>query len=78
VVGSELGLLVTFKRSPPVGGGVFQQDKAEIVLSFGLDALSFLVPEELLTEANEETEKLLLTLAFFAGFLLFLLLGMVA
>ncbi len=50
----------------------------EIVLSFGLAALLFLVTEELLTEAHEDTETPLLTLAFFVGFLLFLLLGMVA
>jgi len=49
----------------------------EIVLSFGLAALLFLVTEELLTEAHEEAETPLLTLAFFVGFLLFLLLGMV-
>ncbi|MGI4734551.1 MAG: ZIP family metal transporter [Janthinobacterium lividum] len=50
----------------------------EIVLSFGLAALLFLVTEELLTEAHEEAETPPLTLAFFVGFLLFLLLGMVA
>jgi len=50
----------------------------EVVLSFGLAALLFLVTEELLTEAHEEAETPLLTLAFFVGFLLFLLLGMVA
>lgn len=50
----------------------------EIVLSFGLAALLFLVTEELLTEAHEEPETPLMTLAFFVGFLLFLLLGMVA
>ena len=50
----------------------------EIVLSFGLAALLFLVTEELLTEAHEETETPLLTLSFFVGFLLFLLLGMVS
>ncbi len=50
----------------------------EIVLSFGLAALLFLVTEELLTEAHEEAETPLLTLSFFVGFLLFLLLGMVA
>ncbi len=50
----------------------------EIVLSIGLAALLFLVTQELLTEAHEETETPLLTLAFFVGFLLFLLLGMVA
>ena len=48
----------------------------DVVLS--LAALLFLVTEELLTEAHEETETPLLTLSFFVGFLLFLLLGMVA
>lgn len=50
----------------------------EIVLSFGLAALLFLVTEELLTAAHEEEETPLLTLAFFVGFLLFLLLDMVS
>ncbi|MCQ3976659.1 MAG: transporter [Anaerolineae bacterium] len=48
----------------------------EIVLSFGLAALLYLVTEELLTEAHEEPETLLATTMFFGGFLLFLLLGM--
>lgn len=52
-------------------------DKAlEIVLSFGLAALLFLVTEELLVEAHEEAETPLATATFFAGFLLFLVLGM--
>ncbi len=50
----------------------------ELVLSFGLAALMFLVTEELLTEAHEEAESPLLTAMFFVGFLLFLILGMVA
>ena len=49
----------------------------EIVLSFGLAALLFLVTEELLVEAHEEEETAWLTTAFFAGFLLFLILGIV-
>lgn len=49
----------------------------EIVLSFGLSALLFLVTEELLTEAHEEKETIWHTSAFFIGFLLFLILGMV-
>jgi ZIP family zinc transporter len=36
------------------------------------------VTEELLTEAHEETETSLRTRAFFIGFQLFVLLGMVA
>ena len=49
----------------------------EVVLSFGLAALLFLVTEELLVEAHEEPETPLTTASFFAGFLLFLILGMV-
>lgn len=50
----------------------------ELVLSFGLAALLFLVTEELLVEAHENPETPLTTATFFAGFLLFLVLGMVA
>lgn len=49
----------------------------EVVLSFGLAALLFLVTEELLVEAHEEPETPLITATFFAGFLLFLILGMI-
>lgn len=48
----------------------------EIVLSFGLSALLFLVTEELLIEAHEEKETVWHTSVFFAGFLLFVILGM--
>lgn len=50
----------------------------EVVLSFGLAALLFLVTEELLVEAHEETDTPFATTTFFAGFLLFLILGMVS
>ncbi len=49
----------------------------ELVLSFGLAALLFLVVEELLVEAHEVPETPLITSMFFAGFLLFLVLGIV-
>lgn len=49
----------------------------EIVLSFGLAALLYLVTEELLVEAHEEPETPVATGMFFAGFLVFLLIGMV-
>ncbi|HJT70779.1 MAG TPA: hypothetical protein VJ731_11300 [Terriglobales bacterium] len=49
----------------------------EVVLSFGLAALLFLVVEELLVEAHEVPETPLITSTFFAGFLLFLVLGIV-
>lgn len=47
----------------------------EVVLAFGLAALLFLVTEELLVEAHEETETPTATTMFFAGFLLFLIIG---
>lgn len=50
----------------------------DFVLSFGLAALLFLVTEELLVEAHEGKEKPWLTAMFFVGFLLFLILGIVA
>ena len=49
----------------------------EVVMSFGLSALLFLVTEELLIEAHEEKETVWHTSAFFGGFLLFLVLGMI-
>ncbi|MEO7121286.1 MAG: hypothetical protein ABIY62_09315 [Ginsengibacter sp.] len=48
----------------------------DIILSFGIAALLFLVTEELLVEAHEERETIWHTSAFFGGFLLFLILGM--
>lgn len=49
----------------------------EVVLSFGLSALLFLVTEELLIEAHEEKETVWHTAVFFGGFLLFVILGMI-
>ena len=48
------------------------------VLAFGCAALLFLVTEELLVEAHEVPETAGTTTMFFAGFLLFLVLGMLA
>lgn len=53
------------------------ESSMEMVLSFGLAALLFLVVEELLVEAHEVPETPLITSTFFAGFLLFLILGIV-
>ena len=47
----------------------------DLILSFGLAALLFLVTEELLVEAHKEVETHISTILFFAGFLAFLLLG---
>lgn len=49
----------------------------EMVLSFGLSALLYLVVEELLVEAHSEEDKPIYTATFFLGFLIFLILGMV-
>lgn len=76
-----LGLSVLFFVSA-VGGATLLHNLPEtgldLVLSFGLAALLFLVTEELLVEAHEGPEKPWLTATFFAGFLLFLILGIVA
>ncbi len=66
-VGAVIGLLLLSHLSVHVLAGV---------IAFGAAALLFLVTEELLVEAHEEPETPALTATFFAGFLLFLLLGM--
>lgn len=74
---SLLSLLIVVGAA--VGGTVLNaasDSVLEIVLSFGLAALLFLVTEELLVEAHEEPETPLSTATFFGGFLLFLILGM--
>lgn len=67
VLGAVLGALILSHASDVV---------LETMLSFGLVALLFLVTEELLTEAHEQPETPLTTSAFFVGFLIFLILGM--
>ncbi|UUO07495.1 hypothetical protein M4951_04110 [Blastopirellula sp. J2-11] len=67
VVGAAVGALSLQNAS---------QEFLELVLSFGLAALLYLVTEELLIEAHEEPETPLATAMFFGGFLLFLILGM--
>lgn len=81
IISIMLGLSALFFVSA-VGGATLLQNLSEtaldLVLSFGLAALLFLVTEELLVEAHEGKEKPWLTATFFAGFLLFLILGIVA
>ncbi len=48
----------------------------EVLLSFGSAALLFLITEELLVEAHREKDSPGYTSAFFGGFLLFMVLGM--
>ncbi|MEI6043858.1 MAG: transporter [Chloroflexota bacterium] len=50
----------------------------EAFLAFGVAALLYLITEELLMEAHKEGETPLATGMFFAGFLLFLIIGQVA
>ena len=75
-----LGLGMTSLVSSMIGTTLLttrSRELLELVLSFGLAALLFLVTEELLTEAHEQEETLLQTSAFFGGFLLFLIIAMV-
>lgn len=68
VIGSAIGFFVLHYTGDKV---------LEIVLSFGSAALLFLVTEELLVEAHEQKDSPFYTAAFFAGFLIFMILGMV-
>ncbi len=77
-------LTVVFVASPillgALGGDLLLRNlprsATESVLSFGIAALLYLVTEELLVEAHEAPETSLGVSAFFAGFLIFLILGM--
>jgi ZIP family zinc transporter len=74
------GLSLLFFVSAVLGGTLLHNlsdSWLEIILSFGLAALLFLVTEELLKEAHEEKESAFMTAAFFIGFLLFLIIGIV-
>lgn len=74
---SALGLLVFV--SAVLGATVLRGltgGAMEVVLSFGVAALLYLVTEELLREAHEERDTTLGTAMFFAGFLAFLVIGM--
>lgn len=69
-----------FIVSAVLGGTLLQSLEGywmEMVLSFGLSALLYLVTEELLVEAHSEEDKPIYTATFFLGFLVFLILGMV-
>lgn len=75
---SALGSLVF--ASAFLGGTVLSRlsgGAMEVVLSFGVAALLYLVTEELLREAHKERETTTGTIVFFAGFLSFLVIGMV-
>ncbi|MCP9770480.1 transporter [Lacihabitans sp. LS3-19] len=78
--GLIFGLTMIFFLSAVLGSSLLanlSHQYIEVVLSFGLSALLFLVTEELLLEAHEEAETAWHTAVFFFGFLIFLILGMV-
>ncbi|KEQ29581.1 transporter [Pedobacter antarcticus 4BY] len=75
-----MGLSVLFVMGAAIGFFVlhYTGDKVlEVVLSFGSAALLFLVTEELLVEAHEQKDSPFYTAAFFAGFLIFMILGII-
>ena len=81
IIGIVAGLASLILVGAAIGATVLQsvsKEILEVVSSFGLAALLYLVTEELLVEAHEEPETPLITSTFFAGFLLFLILGIVA
>jgi ZIP family zinc transporter len=78
-IGLIVGLALVFFTSAILGATILNNashNVMDLVLSFGLSALLFLVTEELLKEAHEEKETVWHTAAFFGGFLLFVILGM--
>ncbi|GAB3900936.1 ZIP family metal transporter [Spirosoma agri] len=78
-IGLLVGIALVFLISA-IGGATLLHNLSptglDLVLSFGLAALLFLVTEELLQEAHLTNEPAWLTATFYVGFLLFLLLGM--
>ncbi|GAB4017892.1 membrane protein [Spirosoma migulaei] len=75
-----VGFAALFLLSTGLGANLLQnvsEQVLDMVLSVGLAALLFLVTDELLTEAHIAEEPAWLTATFYAGFLFFLLLGMV-
>jgi ZIP family zinc transporter len=78
-IGVIISLSVVFFISAILGGTLLQKlsdNVMELVLSFGLSALLYLVTEELLLEAHEEKETVVHSATFFCGFLIILIFGM--
>lgn len=74
------GLALLLVLGAGLGGTLLHslsKDILAMVMSFGLAALLYLVTEELLVEAHEETDTPLASGMFFVGFLTFVILGMV-
>lgn len=80
IISILMGLSLLFVMGTAIGFFVLHYTGdmvLEVVLSFGSAALLFLVTEELLVEAHEQKDSPFYTAAFFAGFLIFMILGMV-
>ena len=78
VVGINIGLAMLTGLGGVFGATIFgglQDPWLEGVLSFGVAALLYLVTEELLVEAHSGPDTPFATSMFFAGFLLFLMIG---
>lgn len=79
IITAILALSGLFSIAAMVGITILRQlssGNLEVVLSFGLAALLFLVTEELLVEAHEEKETPIHTACFFLGFLVLLMLDL--
>lgn len=79
IVGTTSGLATLLLGGAMLGTGLLAHLSGaaiDVVLSFGVAALLYLVTEELLVEAHEEPETPLLTATFFVGFLALLVLEM--
>lgn len=80
VIGTTVGLALVLLVGAAAGALLFgglTGAAFEAVLAFGVAALLYLVTEELLVEAHEVPETTAITAAFFAGFLLLLVIDMV-
>jgi zinc transporter ZupT len=78
IVDKTAGLALVFALSAAAGAALLYRLRGRVltgVLAFGCAALLYLVSEERLVEAHEVEETDGATSAFFAGFLLLLVLG---
>lgn len=81
VIGTTVALAFLLAAGAGLGAALLSRLSGaalEVVLSFGAAALLYLVTEELLVEAHEEPETPLLTAMFFVGFVVLLVIEMLA
>ncbi len=78
-IGASAALSLSIMTGSLTGSAVLSglsSNSISLALAFGLAALLYLVTEELLVEAHEVPETTFTTAMFFAGFVLFMVLGM--